>query len=358
MSERGLLDFKVDVPVESIPVGEAATAFVQNMMAAETFELVVGFATAHALLTLGSCKVLPDLQRDGWIDIPSAAAQYELQHRHLVGLFRFLATQDYCKEQIGEVFHLTPKGRAAVSRPALGWIQMMVGGYGNLMVDANRLINGELTYGKDITRNPLAVSRGSSMSSSSIIDEVPFRVIERYGIHRIVDLGCGTGGLLMAWARRNPNNRGIGVDIAPEAIEAATAAAKEAGVADRIRFVCADGGDMKKVAEACREADLIYSFALEHELLARGDQFVIDHLNELGALFPGMRYLVGEPALNMTKADGPFYWVHVLSHQGFPKNVPGWCEFFKRVDNVKLERVYLPDHQRVGMYFDLLLGSR
>lgn len=358
MSERGLLDFKVHVPVESIPVGDEATSFAQDMLAAETFPIVNGFVTAHAFLTLGSAPFLADLQRDGWIDVPSAVTKHNLQHRHVVGLFRFLMTQDFCKEEIGEVFRLTPKGRAAVSRPALGWIRMMCGGYGNLMVDANRLMNGELTYGRDITRDALNVSLGSVMVSSAILDEVPFRVIDRYGIRRIADLGCGTGGLLISWAKRNPNNTGVGIDIAPEAVKAANAAAKEAGVADRISFVCADGGDMKKVAPACQDVDLIYSFALEHELLARGDQFVIDHLNELGTLFAGKRYLVGEPSINMTQADGQFYWVHVLSHQGFPKNVPGWCEFFKRVERVKLERVYLADHQRIGMYFDLLLGPR
>jgi SAM-dependent methyltransferase len=357
MSEPRLLDFNVDVPVESVAVGEAAMALTRDMIAADTFGIVNGFVTAHALNTLGNAPFLTDLQNDGQLDPNAIVEKYKLQRRHVIGLLRFLVTQDLFKEELGEVFRPTPKGLAALSGASLGWIRMIVSGYGNLMADAGKLMSGEHVYGKTITRRPLDVSLGSTMVSRSILDEVPFRIAERNGCKTIADLGCGTGAFLINWAQRNPAYAGVGVDIAPEAIDAANGYARAAGVAERVKFVCADGGDMSKVQPACRDVDMIYSFALEHELLARGDQFVIDHLDHLGELFPGKRYLVGEPSLNMTHQDGQFYWVHVLSHQGFPKNVVGWCEFFKRLDKAKLARVYLPEHQRIGMYFDLHLGQ-
>jgi SAM-dependent methyltransferase len=358
MSNSRLLDFKVHVPVESVAVGDTALALARDQIAADTFNVVNGFAVAYALLALANAPFLGDLQRDHELTVQHAVEKYRLQHRHVVGLMRFLTTQDLFKEEIGEVFRPTPKGLASLAPTCLGWIRMIVGGYGNLMADAGKMMTGELVYGETIKRGALDVSLGSTTVTRAILDEVPFRIAERKGAKTLADLGCGTGALLINWAHRNPSYAGVGVDIAPEAIDAANAAAREAGVSDRIKFVCADGGDMRAVQPACKDVDMIFSFALEHELLARGDQFVLDRLDHLGELFPGKPYLVGEPQLNMTQQDGQFYWVHVLSHQGFPKNVPGWCEFFKRLRNGTLERVYLPEHGRIGMYFELTLGKR
>ena len=55
----------------------------------------------------------------------------------------------------------------------------------------------------------------------------------------VYDLGCGDGRIVIA-AARYYGARGVGVDIDPRRIEEANAAARSAGVAERVRFVVQD----------------------------------------------------------------------------------------------------------------------
>jgi len=58
--------------------------------------------------------------------------------------------------------------------------------------------------------------------------------------HRVVDLGCGAGALVIELAARLPELEGHGVDLAPAVIERARAAATRSAVADRVRFSVGD----------------------------------------------------------------------------------------------------------------------
>jgi len=64
---------------------------------------------------------------------------------------------------------------------------------------------------------------------------------------RILDLGCGTGCLLISILHEVRNASGIGVDINPRAVELAARNAQNLGVKARAEFLCMDWGD--KLAE-------------------------------------------------------------------------------------------------------------
>jgi len=53
---------------------------------------------------------------------------------------------------------------------------------------------------------------------------------------RFLDVGCGSGILAIAAARRFPNARGAGVDVDPDAIDVSRENAERNGIADRVRF--------------------------------------------------------------------------------------------------------------------------
>lgn len=353
-----LLGIDVFVPVESVPLDERSLGHVRDILAADTLSAVNGFAAGCALFTLYHAPFLPALERDGFVDVAATVQSHKLDHRHTIGLLRFLATQDIFKEEVGEVFRLTAKGRASLSRAAMGWLRMLVGGYGELMRRSLAMIKGEVQYDRDIARNPLETSMGSSMFTSAVIDAAPYRVIEQHGARTVADLGCGAGNFLIEFARRNPGKGGIGIDIAREAIDAASAAARTAGVADRVSFITGDGFDLTSVASHCRDVDIFYSFAMEHERLRLGEQAVLDHIDQMGELFAGKTYLIGEPMLHMAPHDGMFYWIHMLSMQGLPRNIPGWCQLLARLKKAKLTRVYVPEHQKQGAFFEVRLGER
>jgi release factor glutamine methyltransferase len=73
---------------------------------------------------------------------------------------------------------------------------------------------------------------------------------------RILDLGTGTGCILLALLEEYPAATGIGVDIAAGAVETATANARTAGLADRAVFLL---GDWTQGLELARTFDVIVS---------------------------------------------------------------------------------------------------
>lgn len=64
----------------------------------------------------------------------------------------------------------------------------------------------------------------------------------RAGVHRILDLGTGTGCLLLAGLTEFPDAFGVGVDRVPEAAALGARNALRLGLAGRASFVCADWG--------------------------------------------------------------------------------------------------------------------
>jgi SAM-dependent methyltransferase len=74
----------------------------------------------------------------------------------------------------------------------------------------------------------------------------------------VYDLGCGDGRILIAAARRT-GARGVGIDIDPVRIAEATAAARAAGVGDKVRFV---EGDFFDPSIAIGDATVVTLFLL------------------------------------------------------------------------------------------------
>ena len=74
---------------------------------------------------------------------------------------------------------------------------------------------------------------------------------------RLVDMGCGDGRIALAAARRGAD--ALGIDIDPERVASAQAAALEAGMEKRARFELAD-----MFAADLSEVDVVTLFLLRH----------------------------------------------------------------------------------------------
>jgi predicted O-methyltransferase YrrM len=78
----------------------------------------------------------------------------------------------------------------------------------------------------------------------------------------IADIGCGGGWSTIALARAYPNAEVVGIDVDAPSIEAARAAAREAGLGDRVRFETADG----KTAAEHGVYDAVFAFECIHDM--------------------------------------------------------------------------------------------
>jgi len=97
----------------------------------------------------------------------------------------------------------------------------------------------------------LAVPVGAQTTAPSKPLDVPYvptkepvvdRMLHMAGVKQgdvLYDLGCGDGRIVITAAKRF-GIRGVGIDLDPERIAEATANAKKAGVADRVKFIQGD----------------------------------------------------------------------------------------------------------------------
>ncbi|MFA7430793.1 MAG: peptide chain release factor N(5)-glutamine methyltransferase [Rhodospirillaceae bacterium] len=76
--------------------------------------------------------------------------------------------------------------------------------------------------------------------TETVVEAVLEAMPDRAAPLRILDLGTGTGCILLALLAEYPSATGIGVDIADGAVATATSNAKTAGVSDRAEFLIGD----------------------------------------------------------------------------------------------------------------------
>jgi release factor glutamine methyltransferase len=79
--------------------------------------------------------------------------------------------------------------------------------------------------------------------SETVVEAVLRRIPDRDARLRLLDLGTGTGCLLLALLSELPRAAGIGVDIAPGAATTARANAAALGIASRARFFVGEWGE-------------------------------------------------------------------------------------------------------------------
>lgn len=92
----------------------------------------------------------------------------------------------------------------------------------------------------------LAVSRDTLIpraDSETLVEAALAALPDRAARHRVLDLGTGTGCLLLAVLSEFPDAWGVGVDLAPCAAALAAGNARANGLAGRAAFLAGDWGD-------------------------------------------------------------------------------------------------------------------
>ncbi len=92
---------------------------------------------------------------------------------------------------------------------------------------------------------PIAVSPATLIprpDSEALVEAALAAFPRREAVLRVLDLGTGTGCLLLAALSEFPGAAGVGVDVVPEAAALARRNAAALGLADRARFICGSWG--------------------------------------------------------------------------------------------------------------------
>jgi SAM-dependent methyltransferase len=78
---------------------------------------------------------------------------------------------------------------------------------------------------------------------------------------RVLDVGCGGGWSSIALARAYPSATVLGIDIDRPSIDLAVANARDAGVSERVRFLCQDAASLPEEA-----VDVAFAFECVHDM--------------------------------------------------------------------------------------------
>jgi SAM-dependent methyltransferase len=284
-------------------------------------------------------------------------------------LLRFLERERVLTATEAGRYELTSRGRLLLDPVALGVNAFYREGYGPVFNALLPLLKGTAQYGKEVVRDGRAVGKYSSTMMGRIAVRVLESTMARNQATRVLDLGCGAGGVLIDLCRKNPTLHGVGLDISAEALALAESDARKAGVSDRVTFVLGDAFRPDTWPRICSSVQMLFTQGTLHEHFRDGDAAVIKLLDAYGQLmhqqasYPVRRrneevvrsVLIGEPELSADARDTDFWWVHALTKQGFPVTRGHWYNLVAQT-GLRCVRQYAADYSQPRMlYLELAL---
>jgi SAM-dependent methyltransferase len=192
-------------------------------------------------------------------------------------------------------------------------------------------LTGAEPYGLRVSRDAEALGRHCEVLFRSFGTTIVASLIQEHDARSVLDLGCGTGGLILDLCRQYPRLRAIGLDIAPEAVRLGRDRTIELGLSDRVSFVVGDAFTPANWPAGAAGCDFFVAVGTIHEHFRDGEAAVVDLLKRYAALLaePGRKtLLLAEPEMNVDAGDSDFYLVHVLTAQGMPRRREEWFRVF------------------------------
>nr|BFE74551.1 hypothetical protein GCM10020092_078520 [Actinoplanes digitatis] len=158
------------------------------------------------------------------------------------------------------------------------------------------------------------------------------RMLEGIDYTCIADLGCGNGDRLVRAVLARPGSRGVGIDIAPDAIELARKRVAEAGLLDRVVLVEADVCRLEPRPEFA-DVDVATCFLMGHDFWPRENCLAV--LDGFRAVFPRLGGIALGDTYRSERSPGAdlpiltlgFEYVHALMDKYVP-TLGEWRDVF------------------------------
>ena len=194
-------------------------------------------------------------------------------------------------------YQMTELGKKRIfSDQAMAMALGAVGAYHVLLTNFTSTMKNELVYGKDFIRDGRLVAKSSVLTGKANYSWVAQKISD-LNVDTVVDLGCGSGDIIIDFCKRQNSFRGIGLDIDPEAIQLARENVKQNQLDDRIELITGDMLDpstySKKISSKGEKVAFNAIMAL-HEFLINGEIAVVNVLKKMKQEFPGSYFILGE----------------------------------------------------------------
>ena len=286
----------------------------------QALDLVEAFQLAQAVVALHELSVLTDLTTPTSSEV--LAARHKLDPAILRGALEFIAARTNLLRKSADRFVVT-RNYTIESRYLL---DLYVGAYGGNAANLKSILRDPSIANGKVDRASYA--RAFAGADEYAIGVLP-HIISELKFDRMLDLGCGTGGLLLSLARRNSEFIGWGIDSNPAELKAARQRVLSAGFENRLQFF---EGDCKLLRTDLPVAirtrvESLSACHVANEMFRDGERQSIEWLQQLRKLFPERPLLIVDYYSRLGKKLRPgamerktllHDYVQLISGQGIP----------------------------------------
>lgn len=321
-------------------------------------DLVEGFYTSQAVWALHRLGALRSLEDT--TDISDLAEQLNCDEHLFSALIDYVYHTTDLLIREGTRYHLSPTHRA---NSDLGFhIDKFLGAYGPAIADVIDVL-------ADPTKGP-TLRDGAALARAFIqlapqSPSLTGQLLQAWRIPSLLDLGCGTGNLLIELAQSDLEFHGWGVDSSSDMVTTATEHIRHAGLSARIQIAHGDVRALNRSAVLqSREAiRALYARSVINEFFADRGRSAVDILLNLKRLFPGRRLFIEDYYGRLTH-NRPVNPAHqhtllqdlaqAVSGQGIPPpDLPGWAQVYEAA-GCDFVKAYEGDNNGVAWFIHVL----
>ncbi|AOS64066.1 methyltransferase domain-containing protein [Actinoalloteichus hymeniacidonis] len=265
---------------------------------ADIFNSVVAASAIGAAWELGA---FDELEKNGTIDSAEFAARNDLHPASTNGMFMALASVGVVVRRDGVVVPGPNFNEVNQHRSLFHWLSL---GSGELFAKLPSVMRNENRTGDYYRRDAAAISYACREISERYFDPAFWRAMNGlgYDFRSVADLGSGSGERLIQLVSRYSGTKGLGVELAPAAIEMSRAEIARNGLAERITVVQGDARTIEPRPEFA-DVDLLTCFMMGHDFWPR--QNCVATLRALREAFPNVRrFLLGDATRTVGLPDG------------------------------------------------------
>jgi len=253
--------------------------------------VVRGYVTMQVFWALLNSGVLDELSKRGSCGVDELAGKFKLEREILRELLDYLDCAGVLKQVEGERYALDKLGKVLMAEPR-GVIDLTYG-YEPVLNNLGDLLTGARKYGRDVRRKEKFIAMGSGELGRQLPFPVMCDIIERCGLRRVLDLGCGDLEFLFSVCEHT-DAECFGIDISADAIQHAEARLAVSAYKGRVKVAQADMFEVERIAGLWPDADCLTACDSFHEHLSEGTAKIESLLVQLGKAFPRASVLVAE----------------------------------------------------------------
>jgi SAM-dependent methyltransferase len=265
---------------------------------AHIFNSAIASQAIGAAWELGA---LDELEKAGELDPHEFAVRNDLAEPAVRSMFVALASVGVVVRSDGTVRPGPNFAEVSRHRSLFHWLSL---GCGELFAKMPYTMRNANRVGAYYRRDAAAISYACREISERYFDPAFGAALDNldYDFTAVADLGSGSGERLIQLAGRYPGTRGLGVELAPAAIEFARGEVARNGLQNRIDFVQADARMIEPRPEFA-DVDLLTCFMMGHDFWPRTE--CVASLRRLRTAFPSVRrFMLGDATRTVDLPDG------------------------------------------------------